>query len=66
MPVHPDDDARIQYFLDDLATLGLEVNVHYRLLDPRPGLPWRIEWLRPCTVEQFNEAEEVLEGTLNG
>jgi hypothetical protein len=58
-----EDERRIKLSRDELLTIGLGWDIHYRLLDEGPL--WVLDYMRPITPAQYHRAEKLLAVILN-
>jgi hypothetical protein len=63
MPIHVDDQQRLTQLRAELSSIGLEWHKHYNLVEEGPR--WELDFIRPLTVWQFRQANDLLEAIMN-
>jgi hypothetical protein len=63
MPIHDDDQQRVDQLRAALVAIGLTWNWHYCLINEGPW--WRLDFLQPMTPEQHSKAQVLLSLIMN-
>jgi hypothetical protein len=63
MPICADNQQRVDGLRTELASIGLDWQKQYRLVEEGPR--WELDITGPLTVWQFRRAKELIEAIMN-